>query len=232
MRPALAIILLLLASPFPCAAENYLFRAEITADNINVRTDSTVSSEVICQVQKGDVVEVVSSRYDWYKIRLPNQAPSYIRKDMVKILEDENAVVIKDKVNVRSKPDISSAILGKLNKGAQISVLEEAQDWYKIEPVNASFGWLNKNFASRIDEENTAPAQTPLVLTGLLRAKTFTRAATHKLIGDDGTVYLLKADKQTLDTHNRRRVKITGTVVDPTRIKYPLIEVKTIEALD
>ncbi|MEI6631795.1 MAG: hypothetical protein WCL25_04200, partial [bacterium] len=37
-----------------------LFEAEVKANNINVRSDSTVTSQLICTINKGDAVEVVS----------------------------------------------------------------------------------------------------------------------------------------------------------------------------
>ena len=50
------------------------FNGEITSDNINIRTDSTVGSDIICALKKHDKVEVTAELYDWYKIRLPKKA--------------------------------------------------------------------------------------------------------------------------------------------------------------
>jgi uncharacterized protein YgiM (DUF1202 family) len=213
--------------------ESYLFQAEVTGEDINVRTDSTVSSDVICKVKKGEQVDVVSSLYDWYKIRLPKDAPSYIRKDFVKISEDNIASVAKDNVNIRSKPDISSPILGKIKRDTRVTIIEDKGDWYKIEPVDNSFGWINKNFANRIAEKKVAKKENnSITIQGIIKLKTFTRVATYKLIGDDDRIYLLKADKDKLDPFNQRKVRITGKIVDPTKPRHPIIEVEKIEPLD
>ncbi|HNW39700.1 MAG TPA: SH3 domain-containing protein, partial [Candidatus Omnitrophota bacterium] len=58
------------------------FTGQINADGINVRVDSTVGAQVICTLAKGELVEVSGGVYDWYKIRLPKEAPAYIRKDL------------------------------------------------------------------------------------------------------------------------------------------------------
>ena len=111
------------------AQETMPFIGEINADNINIRSDSTVSSEIICKVNKGEQVEVTRERYGWYKIRLPKYAPSFIKKNLVTAIEDKpansfdklrdsgtelnrNAKVIKNRVNIRLHPNESSPILG------------------------------------------------------------------------------------------------------------------------
>ncbi|MCM8780347.1 MAG: SH3 domain-containing protein [Candidatus Omnitrophica bacterium] len=91
------------------ATEDSVFKGRISADNINVRTDSTVNAESICRINRGEIVEVIMELYDWYKIKLPKNAPSFIRKDMVSLIDDKTAKVIKTKVNVRLHPSESSA---------------------------------------------------------------------------------------------------------------------------
>ena len=60
-----------------------VFTGQINANGINVRVDSSVSAEVICTLAKGELVEVVWEAYDWYKIRLPKEAPAYIKKNLL-----------------------------------------------------------------------------------------------------------------------------------------------------
>ena len=66
---------------------------------------------------------------------------------------------------------------------------------------------------------------------GILRTKTITRIATHKLIGQDNRIYLLKSRGENLDSFNNRKIKVTGKLENPAA-KNPIIEVEKIEALD
>ena len=129
--------------------KSVLFQGEINANNINIRSDSTVGSKIICIANKGEPVEVIRESYGWYKIRLPKTAPSFIKKNLVGLVDEKTAKVIKDNVNIRLRPDESSPILGKADKNEVINILEEREEWYKIEPLNNSFGWVNKKFVDK-----------------------------------------------------------------------------------
>lgn len=130
------------------------FSGRITSDGINLRCDSRVSAEVIATLKRGDKVGVVSGSYDWYKIRLPKDSPSYVRKDMLECIREDclSAKVIKQKVNIRLKPRESSAIIGRADKDEVLNVIRKQGDWYEIEPVHESYGWVHKKFVERIEE--------------------------------------------------------------------------------
>jgi SH3-like domain-containing protein len=107
---------------------------------------------VICTLNKGAKVEVVKEFFEWYKVRLPAKAPSYLKKRFVACLDQtaegvcRSARVISNRVNVRLSPNETSAILGKVNKTDAVTILGEEKGWYRIEPVAGSFGWIHKKF--------------------------------------------------------------------------------------
>lgn len=158
-------LLLLLASGLAlkgaCAQAAFPCEGQINSGNINIRADSTVGSQVISTLNKGSRVEVVSELYGWYKIRLPQYAPSYIKKIFVTCID--NAVppnttckkgrVSKERVNIRMEPSESSWILGKTLKDEQVNIISEKGEWYKIEPSRESFGWVNKKFVNIIEKK-------------------------------------------------------------------------------
>ncbi len=232
----------------------FLFQGVINADNINIRSDSTVNSKIICKVNKGSLIEVVRKLYDWYKIRLPKTAPSFIKKDLVIFIGDKTAKVLKDNVNIRLFPSESSWILGRANKNEVVNILQEQEEWYKIEPVNNSFGWIHQNFVDKATtinkteeikltqgitrKENKIVSENPVLeentFEGTIKpyGKVLKRKTTHKLITKDNRVFLLKGDKESLDSLNYHKVKITGKLIGPEKQKYPVIEIIKIEALD
>ena len=158
MKPIrLALFVFLLSFIFAgtaCAASFTAFTGQVNADDINVRVDATVGSTIICTLPKGKLVEVVFEVYDWYKIRLPKTAPSYIKKDLVECINNasancSSAEVIYDKVNIRLGPSESSWILGSVNDSTVVNIIKEEGSWYKIEPVHESFGWVNNKFINK-----------------------------------------------------------------------------------
>ena len=143
------------------------FIGEINSEGINIRADSTTNSEIICQINKGTSVSVISELYDWDKIRLPKIAPSYVKKGLLECTSYENtygpgnsfqiqtnkrclsATASKDRINVRLEPNESSQILGSLDKNEVVNIVKETGDWYRIEPIQNSFGWINKKFVNK-----------------------------------------------------------------------------------
>ena len=152
---------LLLSVSYAQGEETFPFAGEVTAADINLRVDSTTSSEVICRMDKGAAVEVLSWQYGWYKVRLPDTAPSYIRADMVSAVEVKSAnftpqeqtgarfntiKVERDRVNVRLRPDESSPIIGRVSKNEVLNFTGMENNWYRIKPVSGSCGWIHADF--------------------------------------------------------------------------------------
>ena len=150
MNRIIGMLLFLVMQPFVFLyaqeSTSFPFLGEIKADSINVRCDSTVSAAIICTLHKGEYVEVVSELYDWYKIMLPKTAPSFIRKDLVELVNEKTGRIARSGVNIRLQPGEASAIVGKARSGETLNILEFQKGWYKIEPVNKSAGWVNKKF--------------------------------------------------------------------------------------
>lgn len=243
---------LILAQELSLTNRPYLFQGEVKADSINIRSDSSINSEVICKVNKAQVLDVLSELYGWYKIRLPVCAPSYIKKDLVLLNANNTASVLKNNVNIRLYPNTSAKILGRAQKGDLVKVFEEKADWYKIEPIKESFGWIHKNFVGKLEEKKIEPVQKEdnkiagseekkeevpenkkITLEGIIRPKVFIRVATHKLIAEDNKLYLLKGDKEYISSFNHHKARLTGRIAQANSGgKLPVLEVEKIEAID
>ncbi|MDD5238563.1 MAG: SH3 domain-containing protein [Candidatus Omnitrophica bacterium] len=243
-----------------CLAENpAAFLGEVTGDNTNVRADSTVNSEIICRLSRGYKVQVVSELYEWYKIRLPIMAPSYIKKNLVecirylepsqvsselynsRVRECTHAKVLGNRVNIRLRPDESSPILGTIDSNEFIQVAKEQGEWLKIIPIQNSFGWVHNNLVKKYSEGaqkitletgKTLPADENTTVEGIIKPKFITGIATHKLITKDKDIFLLKADKAGLDALNFKKVKIIGKVIQPKSTGYTILEVKIMEVIN
>ena len=242
------------------AQEFQKFNGEITDNNINIRTDSTVGSDIICVLNRHDQVEITAELYDWYKIRLPKSAPSFVKKSLFECMPNQpphplgtpipsrsetacvSAKAVKDKINVRLKASENSQILGKVKIDEIVNVLADSNGWLKIEPIRDSFGFVNKKFVKKLSDivnlkqdlsplVPEQPVQSLVIVTGIVQpyGKIFARKATHKLLSGDKT-YLLKGNKQSLDSINYQKVKVTGKIND-TKQKYPIIEIASIEAV-
>ncbi len=235
------------------AQETFPFSGEINADNINIRSDSTVSSEIICAVSRGEQAEVVLELYEWYKIRLPKTAPAYIKKSLVECVnykitgpqetnispqtnkECQALKVLKDRVNIRLHPNESSPVLGVAIKSEVVRIVKDEGGWYQIEPINDSFGWVNKRFVERASPPQPQPQKTEetgntdnkargipseseksVNLEGIIKpyGRILWRVATHKLITRDNNIFLIKGSRESLNALNYHKVRLAGKIID------------------
>ncbi|MDD4953598.1 MAG: SH3 domain-containing protein [Candidatus Omnitrophica bacterium] len=239
MKYGLAILLVLFSCKVCFPQQEESSSGWINSDNINVRVDSTVSAPVICSLNKGDQVEIVKRFFEWNKIRLPNSAPSFVKKDFISTSDAKTGFVTKDVVNIRLEPDESSPILGKTSKNQILNILSETKGWYKITPVNNSFGWVNEKFINKTPAPETKPplaqaSKEYFQTRGVVMpyGKVLKRSATHKLLTLDNKIFFLKGNKASLDALNYRKIKVIGLKIDTPKQKYPLIEITEMEALE
>jgi len=241
LMPLVFLLALILNSVF--AQEFIAFQGEINGNFINVRSDSTTSAESICKVNKGERVEVILELYDWYKVRLPESASVFIKKDLTRPIDEKTARVAKDNVNIRLGANESSPIIGRAQKGEIINVFKERAEWYEIRPTNDCFGWINKKFVSKINiikaeevkiEKNKQADSSVTTVEGLIKpyGRFIKRIATHTLTTEDKKIFLLKGDRETLNSLNNQRVKLAGKIIPTTREKYPVIEIEKVELLE
>ena len=230
------------------AAEPAPFWGKTNADNINMRSDSTVNSRVICVLKKGSSVKVDQELYGWYKVKIPAGVPVYINADFLEFNAEKTAKVNRENVNIRLLPNDSSPIVGMADKDEVVEVAESGNKWLRIRPTEKTFGWINKKFVETTDapvkeeikETKEEKTQTPasaaepekiLYFTGIIKpyGKFFKRFATHELLTEDRKTLLLKDEKNGLDAFNYKEAKVTGKIIGTSAQKYPIIEVTAIE---
>ncbi len=244
-------------------AQDSQFSGEINSNGINLRTDATTTSVILSVLEKGERVEVVLEQFGWYKVRLPKTVAVYVKKKLASCIKSEetqtilapsaqakeccSAKILGDRVNIRSKPSESAPIVGIADKNEIVNVISESGGWYKIEPIQNSFGWVNKKFIDkaplspkeknpRLTQNDSAASaaensEANLVLTGVVQpyGMVFMRSATHKLVTADNKIYLLKGNRATLNGLNRQKVKVIGKIISAPGAKYPIIEIRIIE---
>lgn len=164
----IALIISITAGPGLAIEPPHLY-VQVNSDNINIRADCTTGSEIICQANKGDILEVFGEKYDWYKIHLPKQAGVYIKEELVELKPSTDPTVQKQalypvkaevsatNVNIRLGPSLESRIIGRADRGETIEVIDNINGWYKIAPSINSYGWIHGKFIQDAPEVTTPP---------------------------------------------------------------------------
>ena len=133
--------------------DNSTKKAAKLTDAVNVRKTPSTDADIVGILKKGTEIEVLEQMNNgWTKINHPN-GPAYVKSDYVKIIgeveeetkeETTTAVTTKkakltDTVNVRKNSSTSADIIGILNKGSEIEVIEQMSNgWTKIKHPNGT----------------------------------------------------------------------------------------------
>ncbi len=129
---------------------SFPYIAEITNDNVNIRSGPGTNYYHCGKLSTGDRVKVIASKYSWSHIVPPADSFSWISKQYVNIepKSPRIGVVTGDSVRVYAgsdflKPMHSTTVQLELNKGDKVKLMgEEMDDYYKIAPPTGAYLWV------------------------------------------------------------------------------------------
>ncbi|MCM8756449.1 MAG: SH3 domain-containing protein [Candidatus Omnitrophica bacterium] len=125
---------------------------KINKDEINVRTDSTLNASILGYLKKGEYVLIIDEKYEWYKVILPPRFYAYVYHRYIKKVSDNQLMVIANNLNLRSQPSLKSPIIGKVNRGELLNIIDEGDEWIKVKAFPNLVGWVYKSFVDIIRE--------------------------------------------------------------------------------
>lgn len=128
--------------------------AEITGNDVNIRSGPGTNFYNCDKLYKGDRVEVVSTQFGWSRIVPPAGSFSWISMQYVSVNLDNPtiAVVTGDEVRVYAgsndiEPMHSTSEQIKLSRGQKVKLLgEEKDDYYKIAPPSGAYLWVSSQY--------------------------------------------------------------------------------------
>jgi uncharacterized protein YgiM (DUF1202 family) len=145
---------------------SFPYTAEITGDDVYIRSGPGTNFYHCGKLNKGDKVKVVDKQFSWSRIVPPAGSFSWISTDYVRISPDNPSVgtVTGDNVRVYAgsdfvKPLYSTTLQGKLSTGEKVKLLGEQMDeYYKIAPPPFAYLWVSTQFTERVPEPVVTPA--------------------------------------------------------------------------
>ena len=85
---------------------------------------------------------MINKKKDWYEVKDFEGDTAWIHKSLLG--KTDTVISTKSKCNVRSKPDASSDILLRVERGVPFKVLGRKGDWINIEHADGEVGWIFK----------------------------------------------------------------------------------------
>lgn len=150
---SLILFFLLINSSVSAQQDFFPFLGKIKEKSVHIRAGQSKSFESLGRLSMDQDVVVVDKSYSWYKVRLPQKANSYISNEFVKMVNNEVGEITSDRVNVRAGAGINFTVLGQVNKGDRVLILDQPEGWYKIQPVKDSYGWISEDLISFVSSD-------------------------------------------------------------------------------
>lgn len=138
------------------AIEPTNIQVRVVADNVNLRVRPDAGTEVVAQVQEGQILSAVWVEGDWIGILAPTNAGLWIKKQFVK-----DGAVIGDKVRLRSGPGISYRDVGTVVRGAVLTGLGSHGDWLKVVAPPDFMLWVNRSMVQPFEGGALPPTPAP-----------------------------------------------------------------------
>ncbi len=119
----------------------------VTAKALNVRTEQSVNAAVVGKLAYGTQVEILSTHGNWTRIRHQGDEGwvfnTYLNVEMKTAQGWVTAIVL----NIRQEPSLNAQVVGQLQRGDQVQILENEDNWYHIEAGRVD-GWVHQSFIS------------------------------------------------------------------------------------
>jgi len=123
------------------------FTGKIKGKKVRLRLGPDLDSQVVRELNKGDVIAVVGEKGDFYAVEPPKGIKAYVFRSFV--LDN---VIEGNRVNIRIEPSLDAAVIGHLNSGDKISGTVSAQNskWYEISPPASTRFYIAKELVTSI----------------------------------------------------------------------------------
>lgn len=140
------VLMFTLIFSFSCFATT----GKITGDNVRMREGNSTDYKIISYLKKGSEVNIITKDKDWYSVEY-NTVYGWVSADYITVMNDEESNVINKIVdvssalNVRSGPETSYSVVGKVYDGDKVVVLEQGSTWDKIQ-IDEVTGWVKNEY--------------------------------------------------------------------------------------
>ena len=140
--------------------------AEITGDNVHIRSGPGTNYYSCSKLNRGDRVKVVSHKFSWSCIVPPAGSFSWISTQYVHVDPNDPTVGTVRGDNVRVwvgaeglRPMYSTECRLKLNRGEKVELLGEEQDkYYKISPPVGAYRWVSTDYTRAVGRAGEVPS--------------------------------------------------------------------------
>lgn len=130
--------------------------ASISEAMVNLRRGPSTSHQVLCDLKRGEKLQVLAVSGSWYKVRTSFDIEGYVYKAYCTAngtlqTNPDSAVTatvvnVNTAVNLRKGAGTNTSLLGTVAKGARVWVLGDDGDWYQVRTADGVQGYISKQY--------------------------------------------------------------------------------------
>ncbi|MCC5846262.1 MAG: SH3 domain-containing protein [Verrucomicrobia bacterium] len=144
-----------LAGEAEAAADVPTFDVMVVADRVNLRNAGSLDSDVVGQVNYGDMLTGLELEEEWVRIRPPQGMAVWVHGGL--LFEDRE--VRARVLNMRSGPGTQFDVLGQLERMDPVTVVERYDEWRRIVPTDAVQVWIFRELLQVMDPPEAEEAE-------------------------------------------------------------------------
>ncbi len=140
----------------------YSFAGVVNSNAVYVRSGPSENDYPTAKLDKGAEVRVVGLRFDWLKVVPPEGSFCYVAKAYVDRRGNGTVGRVTSTLYVRvgsQLNELKAKIATKLEPGADVEIIGEEQEYFKIKPPQGVHFYVNKQFVEPVRPINVAGAE-------------------------------------------------------------------------
>ena len=212
-------LVVLLSLPAFSRAESEVM---VVGDRVNLRTESGLDSDIIGQVDYGDLLVAVAFEGDWVQVRPPDNLVFWVHGGLL----FEEREVRSRVLNIRAGPGTQFSVVGQLERGDPVTVRGSHEDWRRIDTPDVVTLWISRDFIERRDPlpdvEADAQAEADVVASDPFEAE---EADAAEEAADDGEAFADEGD--TADAGDAAEAEAE----EPEPEIVTIVEIETVERI-
>jgi len=138
--------------------------ATVDTQGLRIRSGPGTTFSIVTHLSEGDIVVILErTNSEWYNVNF-HGATGYVSAPLLRdVLTAENFNAIGkltgDRVNIRSKPNTSSEIVGTYKKNTEMTVIGINSGWYKVKH-DGKTGYVRSDFMDIINGHRASSASS------------------------------------------------------------------------
>lgn len=136
---------------------------KIAVPTANIRSEPIRTAAMIAQVNRGESFQVLSEKYGWYEIQLPNGKTGWIAgyiviKQSTSGKSSKGGITIAvNKANIRSEPSRTAPVISQVRRNEHFDIVQEKFGWYKVRLPDGTLGWIAGYLTTGTANKQTQP---------------------------------------------------------------------------